>query len=205
MSGILNSGKLATLLTRLSATRAGYLDNLVNADSLLSTLLSDGGYTAARAAKLDNLDAAVSSATASVPVSLAGALSTVQQTSLNSTATGGVPASGATSCGGSINVYTNLWNVSGDGFIFWLTLFATEALTQNYQFKFVIDGSTVFESASNYWASGDGNGDGKKIITNDSGVVTPLRFTTSFQVAVRCTSANSAKNFNSYCGYYTIA
>lgn len=208
MSGILNSGKLATLLDRLSSARAGYLDNLTKLDATVSTLLTNGGYTAARAAKLDNLDAAVSGASGAVPVSMSGLVVSSAVGGINtyfsSTSRPNLPASGNTSCGGTQNVYTNLWSVSGNGYITGLSLFAAEALSANYQFKLTIDGSTIVESASNFWASAASN-TGLILVGGDRGTPTEVKFTTSFAVAVRCTSTNAAKNFNSHCGYYTIA
>lgn len=52
-------GKLKTLLDRLTATRAGYLDNLdatVSSRAPSSTALSTSNWTAARAGYLDNLN-----------------------------------------------------------------------------------------------------------------------------------------------------
>ena len=60
-------GKLKKLLDRLTSTRAGYLDNLPRLDTNIasrapsSTALSNTTWTSARAAKIDNLDASVSS------------------------------------------------------------------------------------------------------------------------------------------------
>jgi len=55
-----------TLLSRLTSTRAGYLDNLSGgAVALASTALSTAQWTNGRAANLDNLDATVSSRLAS--------------------------------------------------------------------------------------------------------------------------------------------
>lgn len=56
-------GKLKTLLDRLTATRAGYLDNLdaaVTTRAPSSTALSTATWTAGRAAAIDNLDIAAS-------------------------------------------------------------------------------------------------------------------------------------------------
>lgn len=51
-------GKLATLLARLTATRAGYLDNLsAGPAAQASTALSNGTWTSARAGYLDLLPA----------------------------------------------------------------------------------------------------------------------------------------------------
>jgi len=54
-------GKIKTLLSRLTETRANNLDNLPRLDVNVSSRADGAYYTAARAAKLDNLDAAVSS------------------------------------------------------------------------------------------------------------------------------------------------
>ena len=52
---------VTTLLSRLSALRAGYLDNLsAGAVALAATALSTAQWTNGRAANLDNLDAAIS-------------------------------------------------------------------------------------------------------------------------------------------------
>ena len=57
MSGILNMGSLRTLLDRLTSARAIKLDNL---DATITSRASATHYTSTRAAKLDNLDAAIS-------------------------------------------------------------------------------------------------------------------------------------------------
>ena len=161
MSGILNSGKLATLLERVTAARAALFDNLSNLDATISSRPAGSDYTAARAAKLDNLDALVSSSGLAVPIldGLKGRYTTAQTIPVGDRpyVYGWYAASQANASSSTYDVWTTLLNVtSSAGVITWCALQVdTNTANLNTQARLSIDGVVVYTSATNAWSGGD--------------------------------------------------
>ena len=205
MSGILNSGKLATLLSRLTSTRAGYLDNLSNLDASISGQLAAGGYTSARAAKLDNLDAAITTVGSTPPTSVVGHV-------LHSDIyLAGNPLGNASATVGAVqNTWYPLLSVTDSGVIEFLSIYEDATGVEDYQARLLVDGSEVWLSSTTLW-SGDRDGDGVAVVGGAfvSGVALQsvafgaLPFSASFVLQARCTSAAAGISFRCRYRYYT--
>lgn len=171
MSGILNSGKIATLLARLSAARATLLDNLSNLDTLLSTLLSDGGYSSARAAKLDNLDAAVSSIGSSPPTTsgLKGVVTsnaTIERVSSTSAIEVNQIATESTASTSTFDVWTTiLTETSAAGVIELMAVYqVANSSNRDAQLRFSIDGNVIYISDTDLWKLTGEDQDGTMLV-----------------------------------------
>jgi len=210
MSGILNSGKLATLLSRLTAARAGYLDNLTKLDATISGVLAAGGYTSARAAKLDYLDGAVSGVGSSPPTTngLKGISTTASITADNPRFS--ALGSGSTS---TYNVWTTVLTDTGAGVINFLSVYQTaNTSTLDIGFRFSIDGNVVATTADNLITgvatpAFDGLGIELVGVYSSSGIgLASIPFNTSFTVEMR-KNTNSAGTITCECkgSYYLTA
>ena len=195
MSGILNSGKLATLLTRLTAARAAFLD------AAITSRASATDYTTARAAKLDFLDAAISSIGDAPPTTngLKGRYTTSQA----------APATAPTvvqTLLGSYGVYTasvgsstyDAWTTlvtetSKSGVITWCAAYvSTNSSNLNTQLRLSIDGNVVYTSDTTAWVGGDDN----QLINLIGGYgVESITFASSFLLEFKITE-NSAGTVN---------
>lgn len=213
MSGIINSGKISTILSRLSSARAGYLDNLTNLDAAISTLLSGGGYTSARAAKLDNLDAAVSSLGNVAPEAsgIVGIPTALCDLSSLGTYIGISTTDSSTGSG----TWENILNITTSvGIIQFLAVYqAANAASKNIQFRLTIDSNVVYTSATNLWDNTNDDDKGVCVIGaiwQDSfagGIAFDrIPFTDNFSVDWKKTSAGTdSVEMGTYCRYYTTA
>jgi hypothetical protein len=173
MSGILNSGKIATILTRVTAARATLWDNLSKLDATISTLLSTGGYTVARAGKLDNLDAAVSTAALAPPITsgLKGCIvSNSGLADVNVPSVSGLAISASTS---TFDVWTAILNVTSSvGYVELLTAYqVANASDRDAQLRLTVDGNVVYTSDADLWKLAAENGDGVNLVGVVSGGV----------------------------------
>jgi hypothetical protein len=206
MSGILVAGKIQTLLDRLTAARAAYLDAAISSRASATSLTTVS-------TNLDTVDTnvdaikAVTDTLDAPPLTIVGYKATAAATTLGGDL-GGTEPQTAVSCGGTQNVYTSVVSVSGNGVITGLGVSCSGTPTQDYQFRFVVDGTTVYTSAANFWSSASSTSDGIALVgpgDTFEGVPEKLRFKTGFSVDVRCTSASSAQNYIGYMLYYTVA
>ena len=164
MSGIFNSGKIALLLARLTAARAAFLDAAISSRAAATTALTNATWSDARAGKLDNLDAAISSVGSAPPITsgLKGRYTSAQSapaTALTAAASAAgtyiAPSSNVSSS--TFDLWTTLLNVtSSSGVITWITLNVnTNTANLDTQARLSIDGNVVYTSDANAWAGGD--------------------------------------------------
>jgi hypothetical protein len=210
MSGILNSGKIATILDRLTSVRAGYLDNLTNLDAALSTLLSTGGYTSTRAAKLDNLDAAVSTLGNVAPIAsgIVGVPTARTDFSTAATYVGAATTDSSTNTG----TWENIISVTTtEGILQFAGVYqVANSASKNVQCRLTIDGNTVYTSATNLWSASSQNDRGVAIIGTyaegsfAAGIAFDrVPFTTGFTIDWKKTSAGvDTVEMGAICRYY---
>ena len=204
MSGILNSGKLGTLLTRLSSARAGYLDNLTNLDSLISTLLADGGYSSARAAKLDNLDQLVSASGASAPTELKGVFTANADLTTFSSAnklSDYVPETTASTATPGV-WKTILTETSASGVIEFLVAYqVANTSSLDTQLRLSVDGTAVYTSATNLWTLAGENNEGVAVVGLGAAGTGTITFTDSFVLDFKTTGAGTVE-IGTRCRYH---
>ena len=191
MSGILNSGKLATLLTRLTAARAAFLD------AAITSRASATDYTTARAAKLDFLDAAISSIGDAPPTTngLKGRWDTAQ-TPPAAAPTGAQILQGAYMSAfadvssSTYDLWTTLLNVTASsGVITWCSVYTnTNTSNLNTQARLSIDGNVVYTSSTTAWTGGD---DGDVLCLAGGWGIESIPFSDSFLLEFKITE-NSA-------------
>jgi len=190
MSGILNSGKLSTLISRLTSTRASNLDNL---DSAVSDCTQSSVWTNTKAGYLD---AAVSSVGGESPPT-----SIVSNTSAVNVNLNFVTESSEIGCvlesvtsGSTANTYKVMKSVSGSGVISFLSIccdsgaFGSSSPGPVLQARLKIDGNVVWTSDAetldgNYGWIPVGLGAGASTVTYDS-----VPFSTSFSLEFRNTT-----------------
>lgn len=176
MSGILNSGKLATLLERITATRAGYLDAAISSRAAAATALSTATWTNARAAKLDQIGAIIPTTNGlkGRPVSNSGLLASVGSAGASFLST-----SGSTS---TYDSWTNVLAVTGAGVLEFLSVYATaNASDRNAQARLSIDGNVVWTSDTDAWQTASDNNDGVYLVGSASPEsLGNIRFASSF-------------------------
>ena len=154
MSGILNTGKIQTLLDRLTAVRAAFLDAAISTRAAASTALTNATWTDARAAKLDNLDAAVSSAGSKAPTALLGRVQSntylVGDFAQNGGALPGEPYSASTS---TYDSWTTIHSVSSDSGVIEImgAWCKANASNLNAQLRLTIDSTVVYTSDTDLW------------------------------------------------------
>jgi hypothetical protein len=203
MSGILNSGKLSTLLDRLTATRAGYLD------AAISSRASATHYTSTRAAKLDYLDQAISSI--SSPSEIPGTLvSGTEQIDFDPGGAGS-PASLLAQAGlytTTVSSSATLLSVSGEGYIEFLSgIYNSATSGGNYlSMTLAIDGSTVWTQSTGLPAIGAYSGycPVGSIAFDATGYISGLafsrmRFSTGFTL-----TSSATTNWLIAAKYYTV-
>lgn len=186
MSGILNSGKIKTLLDRLTAARAAYLDAAISSRAPSSTALSTATWTGTKAGYLDQ---AVSDC---APASTA--LDNTTWTDARAGYLDGIPRPPTTSglkgisdTVGPINSSSNRWfgiaddaTASTSTYDSWTTLLsessasgvlqlmaiyqAANASNLDAQFRLSIDGNVVYTSAAALWSASSQNNDGVCVI-----------------------------------------
>ena len=148
-----------TLLTRLSATRAGYLDNL--ASVTLSSRASSAevakaaSYTSGRATNLDNLDVASSTLdeppTGTTALSLAAAVGAWNENYITKVL--GMTSSGPVTTSG----YHSHVDITGSGYITFCFIVARNthgSTTYNYGARITVDSDTFYTSTTIPLAAG---------------------------------------------------
>ena len=165
MSGILNSGKLSTLLSRLTAARAGYLDTInTNLNATITSRAAAADYTTARAAKLDNLDVAVSTVGNAAPTTngLKGIPTSVARLGW------GYEQSTAevTDTSSTYNVWNEVLAESSASGILQIVAIRQDANASNLDWgaRLSIDGNVVWSSANNLWNDTTDNNHGVCLI-----------------------------------------
>ncbi len=196
MSGILLSGRLAaikanidTLLTRLTSTRAAFLDAAISSRAAASTALSNITWSGAKAAFLDvgissrasasalttvdtvvdaikvltdlNLDAKISEVGVSPPTTIS-ALTFPEVNGSEDISAFSVPQSSAVNNSGVWN--TNV-SVTGKGRIQFLEVGQqSNTSSRNVQFRLLIDAVEVWISDASAWTDTGDNGDSISVI-----------------------------------------
>ena len=174
MSGILNSGKIATILTRVTAARATLWDNLSKLDATISTLLSTGGYTVARAGKLDNLDAAVSTAALAPPITTGLKGCVISNGDLADVTLGtGVPGVAISASTSTFDAWTAILSLTTSvGYVELLTAYqVANASDRDAQLRLTLDGNIIYTSDADLWKLGAENGDGVNLVGVESGAI----------------------------------
>lgn len=203
MSGILNTGKLAKLLSRLTAVRAALLDNL---DSAVSSCTQSSVWTATKAGYLDQ---AISSIQAGLPV----------PTSLSTPTTNDSLSGESWGCGftqvdnGAVqSTYSTLISDTGEGVLQFIKVSCIEtggSATDDMQAKLVLNGVTVWESASDVLAEDYGwivvgaEEDDEASAGSTGVALEALRYTSGFSLQVKNNSSTSQYAFRIVYKYYT--
>ena len=205
MSGILNSGKLATLLERLTAARGTLLDNLSSIDAAISSRAAAAVWTPTRSAKLDYLDQAISAAGTAAPQTggLVGVDTTVN------TLAGSIGLLETTASTSTYNVWTTILTYSGAGVLNSVSAYQNvNASSLDVSFRLLIDGNAVNTTADNIVTGSTASGRGVVFIgyyEADNTAFASVPFTTSFTVQFRknTNSAGSITAGTKYMYYQT--
>jgi len=198
MSGILNSGKLSTLISRLTSTRASNLDNL---DSAVSDCTQASVWTPTKAGYLD---AAISSVGGEAPPT------TIASSTASYTLGSGVvllanaPRIGLQNetvvSGSTQNTYKVMKTVSGSGIISLLGIAkdgsATPSPTATMQARLKIDGNVVWTSDEEAVGGYEGWCPiGHVYDVTDLLAFESVPFSTSFALELRNTLDTSTENY----------
>lgn len=210
MSGILNSGKIQTLLTRWTAAKAAFLDAAITSRaSQTSVDTVDTVVDSIKATVDSNLDVAVSTVGAKPPTALAGLRTT------NATIRTGIsvnalqfPGTLATASASTYNAWTEIVGVASDsGVIQLLSIWQDtggNASSLTCGWRLSIDGTVVASSDNDFWQDSAEDGDGVEIIgaTNDTSniILEAIPFSSSFSLEVR-KNTNSAGSIALSCAY----
>ena len=165
---ILNSGPLATLLARLTSTRAGYLDAAISTRAAASTALSTAQWSNGRAANLDNLDIAVSAAGNKPPLTILNGVTFTQPSIYNVFGTSLTTYSASET---AFDTWKTIHTVTGAGYIEDLRVgqaVGGNASSRDIQASLLIDGTEVWTSATNAWQTPTDDDKGFWLVARDT-------------------------------------
>jgi len=197
MSGILNSGKLSTLISRLTSTRASNLDNL---DSAVSDCTQSSVWTPTKAGYLD---AAISSVGGEAPPTTIASPTASYELGIGIVATTGAPRNGlqheTVANGSTQNTYKVMKTVSGSGIIAFIGISrdgSTPSPIPTMQARLKIDGNVVWTSDESAVAAYEGwSPIGHARGSTDVLVYESVPFSTSFALELRNTADTSTDDF----------
>ena len=205
-----------TLLTRLSATKSGYLDAAISSRASASTWnATRAGYldtlhntrlTAGRASNLDNLDAAISSVGKPVPTALAGNHTAYR---LDQIPCG--QAASSVSAGTNTNQWYTIWSLSDSGYISFASVYCTSTLAENWDTRILINGAQVAiqtglsGTLSAHYGSvfiGHAETDYSTADVTAFSTGPEIRFTSAVSLQVRRTSGSGSRNWSAKAYYW---
>lgn len=176
-----------TLLNRLTAARAAFLDAATTSRAAAATALSTGQWTNARAANLDNLDQLVSLSGAKAPTTngLKGVRTTLNA---NFFPDGLVTANTTTS---TFNVWAELLGEASASGVISVLAVMQNANTNSLDWgaRLSIDGKVVWPSSNSLWNNTSHDGAGVTVIgigqASDDILPQEIHFKSSFSLEIR--------------------